>query len=157
METTSFHELYQAHARDVYRYALALSGNPADAEDIMMNVFFRAWTGEPLRQQSAKAYLMTIARNLFVDGRRKSWREQGLAPAHDHLHAQPPRQDSQVELSETLRAMRDLPELYRAPLELWAAGGLTYEEIAAELGASVVVVKIRIHRARQMLAQKLGR
>jgi RNA polymerase sigma-70 factor (ECF subfamily) len=157
METTSFHELYQAHARDVYRYALALSGNPADAEDIMMNVFFRAWTGEPLRKQSAKAYLLTIARNIFRDGRRKSWREQSLAPAHDELHAQPPRQDTQLELRETLRAMRDLPDLYRAPLEMWAAGGLTYQEIAAELRATVVVVKMRIHRARQMLAQKLWR
>ncbi len=74
MEPTSFHELYEAHSRHVYRYALSLCGNTADAEDITMAAFFKAWTAEPVRAQTARAYLLTIARNIFLDGRRRAWR-----------------------------------------------------------------------------------
>lgn len=56
MELISFHELYEAHSRHVFRYALSLCGNTADAEHITMTVFFKAWTAEPLRGQSARAY-----------------------------------------------------------------------------------------------------
>jgi len=149
--------MYEAHARHVYRYALSLCGNAADAEDITMTVFFKAWTAEPLRAQTVRAYLLTIARNVFLDGRRKAWRERTLEAGHENAHAFPARQEAIVELNQTVEAMRGLPEAYRLPLEMWAAGGLSYEEIAAALGANIPVVKMRIHRARQMLAQKLGR
>jgi RNA polymerase sigma-70 factor (ECF subfamily) len=157
MEPTSFHELYEAHSRHVYRYALSLCGNTADAEDITMAAFFKAWTAEPVRAQTARAYLLTIARNIFLDGRRRAWRERTLEAGHENAHSFAARQEKIVELSQALQAMRELPEAYRAPLEMWAAGGLSYEEIAAALGASVPVVKMRIHRARQMLAERLGR
>ena len=39
----SFHELYERHARDVYRFALFLTGNPAAAEDLTSDTFVRAW------------------------------------------------------------------------------------------------------------------
>lgn len=157
MDPLSFHALYESHSRHVYRYALSLCGNEADAEDITMSVFYKAWTGAPLADCSARAYLLAIARNLVIDRRRKSWREQEITARHEELHQVPAAQDTQVELNEALRALRRLPETYREPLELWAAGGLSYEEIAAALKLSVPVVKIRIHRARQMLAQELGR
>ncbi len=157
METSTFHELYEAHAGYVYRYALSLCGNRADAEDITATVFFRAWAGEPLRAASARAYLLAIARNLFLDGRRKAWREQRLEAEHERLRATPPVQEKRIEAEEAMRALRELPEQYRRPLELWAAGGLDYGAIAGELGCSPAVVKIRIHRARQMMAEQLRR
>lgn len=153
MESDSFHQLYVAHAKDVYRYSLYLTGNPADAEEITMAAFFRAWTGEPVRESSAKSYLLTIARNLFLDERRRAARHEQL----EDTRMAPATQQTEAEASETLAALRSLPESYRRPLELWAVGGLSYEEIAAEVSQSVAVVKVRIHRARQMLAQRLGR
>jgi RNA polymerase sigma-70 factor (ECF subfamily) len=153
METDSFHRLYEAHAKDVYRYSLYLTGNPAEAEEITMAVFFRAWTGEPVRDTTARSFLLTIARNLFLDERRRAARHQELL---DNRTA-PATQQLEAEMNETLAALRGLPEAYRRPLELWALGGLGYDEIAAELGLSTSVVKVRIHRARQMLAQRLGR
>lgn len=157
MELISFHELYEAHSRHVFRYALSLCGNTADAEDITMTVFFKAWTAEPLRGQSARAYLLTIARNLFLDGRRKAWRERELRPEHELSPARTASQETVVELNQTMHALRQLPETYRTPLEMWAAGGLPYEEIAAALATNVPVIKMRIHRARLMLAERLGR
>jgi DNA-directed RNA polymerase specialized sigma24 family protein len=45
MNQTAFHELYERYAPDVYRFALWLSGNPIEADDIASETFVRAWTG----------------------------------------------------------------------------------------------------------------
>ena len=124
MESIGFHQLFEAHAGDVYRYALSLCGNPADAEDITMTVFFRAWTGKTVRGVTAKAYLMTIARNLILDTRRRAWRQQSLQGEYEPMNTIHPNQETRMELKETLAALNELPEQYRTPLQLWAAGGL---------------------------------
>lgn len=153
MANPGFHELYEAYANDVYRFALYLCGNPAEAEEITMAVFFRAWTGEPVRAQTAKAYLLAIARNIFVDERRRAARHEEM----EDNRMTAPTQEIQAELRQTLEAVRKLPAGYREPLEMWSAGGLSYDEIAAELRMPLPTVKVRIHRARQMLAARLGR
>ena len=67
---TPIHDLYERYAKDVYRFALYLSGEPADAEDITADTFVRLWTtpGE-VRSATVKAYLFTIARHLYPAGR----------------------------------------------------------------------------------------
>ena len=73
--------LYRRYSQDVYRFAYWLSGNAADAEDITSETFVRAWTGaNRVRAATARAYLLTIARNLFLQQRR---RDPGR---HDELH-----------------------------------------------------------------------
>lgn len=153
MANLGFHEIYEAYAKDVYRFALYLTGRPEEAEEITMAVFFRAWTGEPVRQQTAKAYLLAIARNIFLDERRRAARHGEM----EDNRMTPPTQEIWTELRQTLDALRKLPEAYRQPLEMWSAGGLSYDEIAAELRLPLPAVKVRIHRARQMLAARLGR
>lgn len=152
METSGFHRLYEAYAKDIHRYLLYLGSDASEAEEITMAVFFRAWTGEPVRDGTARAYLLSIARNLFLDERRRARRYE---PVED-TRSVPPNQEVSAQLQQTLLAMRALPDQYRQPLELWAAGGLSYEEIAAELQVSPQVVKVRIHRARQKLAEIMG-
>src|SRR3982074_1652938 len=72
---TDFNTLYKRYAGDVYRFALYLCGNRSDAEDITSETFVRAWTSaEPIRMESVKGYLFTIARNLYLQGRRKARR-----------------------------------------------------------------------------------
>src|SRR5436190_14125884 len=76
---TDFEQLYERYARDVYRFALYLSGNTAHAEDIASETFVRVWTvRDTLRSASVKAYLFTIARNLHNDGRRRDSRQVDL-------------------------------------------------------------------------------
>ena len=66
---TRFHELYESYSRDVYRFALYLSGDPALADDVTSETFIRVWSSpEPIRLATVKAYLLTIARNLLPDG-----------------------------------------------------------------------------------------
>src|ERR1043165_8596261 len=85
---TRFHELYESYSRDVYRFALYLSGDPALADDITSETFIRVWSSpEPVRLATVKAYLLSIARNLYLMERRRSSRHQSLdetVPAAGH-------------------------------------------------------------------------
>src|SRR5437879_6441822 len=79
---TSFHELYEKYSRDVYRFALYLSGNAAVAQDVTSETFIRVWSSpEPVRLATVKAYLLAIARNLCFMERRRSSRQQLLDEA----------------------------------------------------------------------------
>src|SRR5882757_6107024 len=69
-----FHSLFERYSRDVYRFALYLSGDPSLAEEIAQETFVRAWVmpGE-IRGGTVKAYLLAIARNLYrAEGKRTS-------------------------------------------------------------------------------------
>jgi RNA polymerase sigma-70 factor (ECF subfamily) len=155
MQTTDFHGLYEAHARDVHRFALFLTGNAAEADDVTAEVFLRAWTGrDRIRHATARAYLLAIARNLARDGRRRGRREGELTGEFVAGGAAP---DERVDFEQTLDALRALPEDLREPLSLHVFGGLPYEEIARELGVPLPTVKIRIYRARVRLAERMQR
>ena len=78
-----FHELYAAHARDVYRFALFLCGDPSTADDLTADTFVRAWTASgSIREPTVRAYLLTITRNLWRDRKR---RERRLVPLDDAM------------------------------------------------------------------------
>jgi RNA polymerase sigma-70 factor, ECF subfamily len=66
-------------SRDVYRFALYMSGDPALADDVTSETFIRVWSSpEPVRLATVKPYLLTIARNLCLMERRRSQRRQSL-------------------------------------------------------------------------------
>jgi RNA polymerase sigma-70 factor, ECF subfamily len=68
VSAVSFGALYERHSRAVYRFALALSGNAADAEDLTAEAFLRIWeAGERAETFTVRAYLVTIVRNVFHD------------------------------------------------------------------------------------------
>src|SRR5215813_3350891 len=76
---TDFTELYRKYAPDVLRFAIYLSGDRDEAEDITAETFARAWAApEPIRAATVKGYLFTIARNLFLQGLRKRARHVEL-------------------------------------------------------------------------------
>src|SRR6266851_99458 len=60
---TDFSALYKKYAPDVFRFAMYLSGNRSEAEDITSETFVRAWTAPgPIAMATVKGYLLTIAR-----------------------------------------------------------------------------------------------
>jgi RNA polymerase sigma-70 factor (ECF subfamily) len=145
----SFHALYERHWRDVYRFALFLSGNPTHAEDLASDTFVRAWNARgSIRESTVCAYLLTITRNLWRDMRR---RESRLVPLDD---AEAPSieasADALVDLGWTERQLELVATGDRAAL-LHARDGLSYEEIARRLDISGGAVKSRVFRARQAL------
>src|ERR1700689_967649 len=76
---TDFSALYKKYAPAVFRFALYLSGDPPDAEDLPSETFVGAWTSpEPIEMTTVKGYLFTIARNLYLQGLRKKSRQTPL-------------------------------------------------------------------------------
>jgi RNA polymerase sigma-70 factor (ECF subfamily) len=155
---TGFHNLYESYSRDVYRFALYLSGDAALADDITSETFVRVWSSpEPVRLSTVKGYLLTIARNLWLMERRQHLRRQGLDEVNEALPDIGQGALHQVEvkdeLDRVLRALQEFPEVDRAALLMRADDGLPYEEIAAALGLPVATVKVKVHRARLRLAQ----
>ena len=142
---TSFQELYESYARDIYRFALYLSGDPALAEDVTSETFIRVWSSpEPVRLATVKAYLLTIARNLCLMERRRSSRQQALDEAVPDSSQSVARQvQSKVELDRVLRALQEFPEADRAALLMRADEEISYEEIAAVLRLPVATVRSR--------------
>ena len=68
----TFNQLYESYAKDVFRFAFWLSGNRTWAEDITSETMIRAWTHfQPIRTETLKAYLFTIARNYYLGQLRK--------------------------------------------------------------------------------------
>ena len=155
---TEFEQLYERYARDVYRFALYLSGSPAQAEDIAAETFVRVWTArDRVRGATVKAYLFTIARNLHADGRRLESRQVELHDAFTDPGPGPELEaESRQELAAVLAALQQLPEVDRAALLMRAQDGMPYEEIAAALGLSLPAAKVKVHRARLRLAELRG-
>jgi RNA polymerase sigma-70 factor, ECF subfamily len=151
---TDFSTLYRNHAPDVFRFALYLSGNRAEAEDITSETFVRAWTSpEPIRAETVKGYLFTIAQNLYLQSLRKSKRHVELDEQMADNQASPLAQAEQKsEFRAVLAGLQELPETDRSAVLMRAVEGLSYEEIARALGITLAAVKTKIHRARLALA-----
>jgi RNA polymerase sigma-70 factor (ECF subfamily) len=146
--------LYRQHAVAVFRFAYGLSRNRSEAEDIVAEVFARVLTrANSIKSATARAYLLAVARNVFLDARRRSVRDARLLREIEHERPDTPeRLDDGARLANALRALSALPEGERAALLLRLDHGLSYEEIAATLGISVAAAKVRVHRARLRLA-----
>jgi RNA polymerase sigma-70 factor (ECF subfamily) len=151
---SDFSSLYKQYAPDVHRFALYLSGQRADAEDITSETFARVWASpESVVMATVKGYLFTIARHLFLQGLRKTSRHETLdedlldpsvGPAE---HA-----EQSATLQSVLKELQRLPEASRSALLMYAVDGMAYDEIARVLDISLPAVKVKIHRARLALA-----
>jgi RNA polymerase sigma-70 factor (ECF subfamily) len=154
-----FQTLYEAHAPAVHRFALFLSGNRAQAEDITSETFIRVWTAPArLELTTVRAYLLTIARNLYLQGLRRDRRRADL-PDGVADPAPGPHEEAagREEMAAVMAALGQLPEVDRAALLMRAEDGLPYEQIAAALGLSEAAARVRVHRARLRLAEaRLG-
>ena len=148
-----FKGLYEKHASDVFRFAMYLSGNRSDAEDITAETFVRAWTApQRIEMATVKGYLFTIARNVFRKGLRTTSRQTALSEdLPDPALGAPGRLEQQAELEAVLARLQELPEVDRAALLMRALDGLPYQEIAQALEISVSSARVKVHRARAVL------
>lgn len=149
----SFEELFNTYAADVYRFAYLLAGDSDEAKDITSETFVRAWAkSERIRTETLKAYLLTIARNIYLESRRKG---RQRAAFEDTIPDPAPDPEDLAEQRSQLRRvegfLRTLPEIDRTTFLMRVQQGLTYEEIARALGLSLAAVKVKVHRIRMKL------
>lgn len=149
----NFQHLYESYATDVFRFAFWLAGDGFEAEDITSETFVRAWaSNSPIRTETLKAYLFTIARNVYLERQRKRKREVILedvysdpAPGPDKL------MEYRLELQQVQRVLQTLPEIDRAAFVLRVQHELPYAEIARALELSLSAAKVKVHRVRKKL------
>jgi RNA polymerase sigma-70 factor, ECF subfamily len=171
-----FEEDVVPYMRKLYPAALRMTRNPSDAEDLLQETFARAYAAfhQFSPGTNLNAWLYRILSNTFINSRRKLAREpqQTLSPElcdqrvpdilRDQWHAPSARSAEDVAMermadSEVFRALRDLPEGFRAALYLADVEGYAYHEIAEIMGTPVGTVMSRLHRGRQRLRMRLGK
>jgi RNA polymerase sigma factor (sigma-70 family) len=151
----TFRLIYERYYRDVYRFAVFLTGDATRAEDLAADTFVRAWAArDRIRHETVKSYLLTITRNLHRDTVRAA--RPPVVALQDTLPDRSPAIDVQAEHRWTLRdvraRLRHVPRADRRALLLFAVRDMSYAEIAAALGISVGATKSRIRRAREALS-----
>jgi RNA polymerase sigma-70 factor (ECF subfamily) len=149
----TFQDLYESYAPEVYRFALWFSGDSFDAEDITSEVFIRAWArNSTIRTATLKAYLFTIARNVYLEQRRKKKRQVVLNDVYPDPAPEPEKVvESQLELLRVQRILQTIPEIDRAAFVLRVQHEMPYVEIARALSLSLNAAKVKVHRVRKKL------
>ena len=149
----TFEELYVAYSPDVYRFANWLSGNTNDAEDITAETFTRAWMNFAIiRTKTLKAYLFTIARNIYLESLRKHQDHEILN--YTHPDSRPTMEkvlETQSELDQIRTTLLTLAEIDRSAFVMRVQYDLSYAEIARVLQLSESAVKVKVHRVRKRL------
>jgi RNA polymerase sigma-70 factor, ECF subfamily len=154
----AFERMYKRHVGDVYRYALAVLRQPADAEDVTQTTFLNAYRaferGE--RPRNAQNWLIAIAHNVCRQRFRQAQRRPEEVAFDDRVGEVVPEEESKGPSAEDIqRALGHLAFNQRAALVMRELEGRSYSEIAEILGISVSAVETLIFRARRALREQL--
>jgi RNA polymerase sigma-70 factor (ECF subfamily) len=147
------------------RVAASLTGNRAEAEDLVQETYLRALRArtqfEPRGDQGLRPWLLRILHNTHLTRATRA-RRQPVATDPETLEGHAGEGANAAfpaiphELDDTVRAaVAELPPDLRSALTLWAVEELSYKEMATVLDIPIGTVMSRMHRARQALAAKL--
>jgi RNA polymerase sigma-70 factor (ECF subfamily) len=152
---TFFEQLYEDYQQDIFRFAFWLCGQTDEAKDITAETFLRLWTAKSdLQAETVKGYLLTIARNIYLQGNRKHKHQLELEP--EYVDPAPNTEavvGSQAELKMVIDKLKGLSEIDRTVLFMKAYEGLSYNEISQLLKISIPSLKVKVHRARIKLVK----
>ena len=145
----------------LYRLALRITLNTAEAEDIVQDTLIKVWDKRDGWDEieSIEAFSMTICRNLALDRIKKAENQNGSLDAISFeatdATSNPHEQMIQKDRIELIKKLVDsLPERQRSCMQLRDFEGKPYREIAAILGITEEQVKVNIFRARQAIKTK---
>lgn len=147
------------HLGPMRAFALSLTRNGSDADDLVQDAIVKAWNNiESFTPgTNMQAWLFTILRNTFYSSRRKAKREvsdpDGIAAAS---LSEKPAHDGRLAMGEFMAAFSELPVEQREALSLVGASGFSYEEAAEMCGVATGTIKSRVNRGRARLTELLG-
>jgi RNA polymerase sigma-70 factor (ECF subfamily) len=157
VDETGFRDLLDRHFADVWRFALRRVGSEQDADDIAAETFGVAWRrrGQLPDGSDTRLWLFGVARNLVANHRRAETRRRRL-----YLRLASNRVDDVVAPSEPPAGLREafaaLSDTEREVVIMRHWDGLAVGEIATLLGCTPNAVSLRLHKARQRLAELLA-
>jgi RNA polymerase sigma-70 factor (ECF subfamily) len=150
-DQAAFGRLYQRFGRMVHGILLA-HGPREEAEDLVQEVFLRAWTQLATLDEPAAfgGWLARMARNRATDALRA---RRPMRPIDSELPAAGSTHDEAIAVVNLVRA---LPEAYRETLVLRLVEGLSGPEIAEMTGLTPGSVRVNLHRGMAMLRERMG-
>jgi len=157
MHSLDFEEIVDRFYPMLYRFALSLARNEADASDLTQETFsIWATKGHFLRDGSkAKSWLFTTLYREFISSRRREmrWPKEELSEVENELPCAMPETVDCLESTQVMEALQSIDETFRAPLVLFYLQEHSYEEIAHILEIPIGNVMSRLSRGKQKLQQ----
>jgi len=168
---SEFEKIALPHKNLLYNYALRLTGNYDDADDLLQETLFKAYRFFDKFEAGTniKAWLYRIMKNSFINEYRKNVKEpdkidyEDVQNFYENIKANEVKTEHFEEdvyanmLDDTINnALSSLPEDFRTVIILSDIEGYTYDEIADFIDIPVGTVRSRLHRARKMLYAKLS-
>ncbi|HEU4959281.1 MAG TPA: RNA polymerase sigma factor [Sphingomonas sp.] len=163
--------LYRHHRAELLRFLVARTGDAAEAEDILQDVWMRAGGQRAGSVEHWRAFLFRTAHNLYIDrlrerrrraARERRWSEEAHGPiaAGEEVADRDPAADEAIaareEAARLASAIANLPEGARRAFELHKIDGLSHGEVAQKLGISKSGVEkhmaVAMRHLRRMLA-----
>jgi RNA polymerase sigma-70 factor (ECF subfamily) len=165
-----FEREFMPHLDALYNFAYHLTFNEEDANDLVQDTFLKAFRflDSYERGTNAKAWLFKILKNSFINEYRRKVRHPGEVDYEDYVAYQEADESKTVgDLDlrddifkgligdEVTTALNDLPVDFRTVILLSDVEGFSYEEIAKIIDIPIGTVRSRLHRARNLMKEKL--
>lgn len=152
--------LYRTCYMRVFSFAMTLTGNREQAEEITQETFFRAITRESgFRGESDEVtWLCAIARNLFTDEKRREHRHEAISEELPFDGESP--EETAADRDSSFRihlALHALEEPYREVFELRVFGELSFREIGMIFSKTENWARVTYHRARLKLQERMNK
>ena len=161
MENISFRTAVLPLGDRLFRLALRITMNRAEAEDVVQDTLLKVWEQRSQWEQinNLEAFALTICRNRALDVIKQAGRNTASLDKVDNGQWSMVNGQSTLEAREQIslvrRLMDSLPEVQRTIMQLRDIEGMTYQEIAQLLDISETQVKVYLHRARTKIRKGL--
>jgi RNA polymerase sigma-70 factor (ECF subfamily) len=159
----SFGDVLDWHEAEIYRFALRLTGNRPDADDLFQETMLKAFRAFDRLQPNSnhRAWLYRIASNTFLSGRRKFDRIDSLDLLGEQMNFEvaigevdhAAGLDARALLQEIRVFVEHLPPKQRLALVLRKFHGLGYDDVAATLGCTEGAARTNVHQALRKLRE----
>jgi RNA polymerase sigma-70 factor (ECF subfamily) len=157
-DDSGFERLYRVHVEDIHRYALAITRNRSDAEDVTQTTFMNAYRayerGE--RPRAAQNWLMTIAHNVYRQHTRNSARRPREVELNAELAETPAIGSDAPTAADIRRAVLHLSPDEQTVIVIRELQGGTNAEIAEALDMTIAATERLVFRARRSLREQLA-
>lgn len=165
-----FQQEAMVHLNSLYNYALHITVNPVDAEDLVQETYLKAYRFFNSFEQgtNCKAWLFKIMKNNYINMFRKNAKEPGMVDydyIKDFYHTIKAEQSDTAHIDgdyfhsllheEVYQALQSLPEEFREVIQLCDIEGFTYEEIANMVESPIGTIRSRLYRGRKLLRTQL--
>jgi RNA polymerase sigma factor (sigma-70 family) len=149
--------LYRHHGTEVYRYAFAVLGNHADAEDVTQTTFLNAYRSleQGVHPRKPANWLLTIASNAIKQRFRQEQARPRVVELDERTTGADTAEDEGPTVGELLAALSKIPPQQRQAIVLREFEGRSYAEIADILGVTTGALETLLFRARRSLAEEL--